>query len=119
MMKIFYIIYNIKTFSHTYYLFMKSIYDFTVKDADLYDFSFEEYKNKVLLVVNVASYCGLTFQYKGLEKLYKKYKAQGFEIAGFPCNQFALQEPGTNEQIKNFCYFSFNLFRRNLWTKSF
>ena len=72
-------------------------------DADLNDFSLEEYKNKILLVVNVASYCGLTFQYKGLEKLYKKYKAQGFEIAGFPCNQFALQEPGTNEQIKNFC----------------
>mgnify|MGYP003319821014 CR=1 FL=1 len=67
------------------------------------DFSLEEYKNKILLVVNVASYCGLTFQYKGLEKLYNKYKAQGFEIAGFPCNQFALQEPGTNEQIKNFC----------------
>ena len=82
---------------------MKTIYDFTVKDADLNDFSLEEYKNKILLVVNVASYCGLTFQYKGLEKLYKKYKAQGFEIAGFPCNQFALQEPGTNEQIKNFC----------------
>ena len=82
---------------------MKTIYDFTVKDADLNDFSLEEYKNKILLVVNVASYCGLTFQYKGLEQLYKKYKAQGFEIAGFPCNQFALQEPGTNEQIRNFC----------------
>ena len=82
---------------------MKTIYDFNVKDADLNDFSFEKYKNKVMLIVNVASYCGLTFQYKGLEELYKKYKSQGFEIAGFPCNQFALQEPGTNKQIKNFC----------------
>ena len=94
---------------------MKSIYDFTVKDADLNDFSLEEYKNKILLVVNVASYCGLTFQYKGLEKLYKKYKAQGFEIAGFPCNQFALQEPGTNEQIKNFCDTNYGITFKCWW----
>ena len=82
---------------------MKTIYDFTVKDADLNNFSIEEYKNKVILIVNVASYCGLTPQYKGLEELYKKYNKNGFEIAGFPCNQFAMQEPGTNEQIRNFC----------------
>ena len=58
---------------------------------------------KVLLIVNVASYCGLTYQYKGLEDLYKKYKSMDFEILGFPCNQFAMQEPGTNQEIKEFC----------------
>ena len=82
---------------------MKTIYDFSVKDAQLKDISLNKYHEKVLLVVNVASYCGLTYQYKGLEELYKKYKSKGFEILGFPCNQFALQEPGTNEEIKEFC----------------
>ena len=82
---------------------METIYNFSVKDIDLNDISLEKYKNKVLLIVNVASYCGLTYQYKSLEDIYKKYKDKGFEILGFPCNQFALQEPGTNEEIKNFC----------------
>ncbi len=82
---------------------MKSIYDFSVKDSSLKDVSLSEYKDKVLLIVNVASYCGLTYQYEGLEKLYKKYKNKDFEILGFPCNQFALQEPGSNEEIKKFC----------------
>ena len=82
---------------------MKTIYDFSVKDAELNDISLNKYHKTALLVVNVASYCGLTYQYKGLEKLYKKYKSKGFEILGFPCNQFALQEPGTNEEIKEFC----------------
>ena len=82
---------------------MKSIYDFSVKDASLKDISLSEYKDKILLIVNVASYCGLTYQYEGLEKLYKKYKNKDFEILGFPCNQFALQEPGSNEEIKKFC----------------
>ncbi len=82
---------------------MKSIYDFSVKDTNLKDVSLSEYKDKILLIVNVASYCGLTYQYEGLEKLYKKYKNKDFEILGFPCNQFALQEPGSNEEIKKFC----------------
>lgn len=82
---------------------MKSIYDFSVKDSNLKDVPLSEYKDKVLLIVNVASYCGLTYQYEGLEKLYKKYKNKDFEILGFPCNQFALQEPGSNEEIKKFC----------------
>ena len=82
---------------------MKTIYDFSVKDADLKETSLEVYKEKVLLIVNVASYCGLTYQYEGIENLYKKYKDQGFEVLAFPCNQFAFQEPGTNEEIKNFC----------------
>ena len=82
---------------------MKTIYDFSVKDADLNDVPLKNYQKKVLLIVNVASYCGLTYQYKGLEELYKKYKSMDFEILGFPCNQFAMQEPGTNQEIKEFC----------------
>ena len=82
---------------------MKTIYDFSVKDADLKEISLEVYKEKILLIVNVASYCGLTYQYEGIENLYKKYKDQGFEVLAFPCNQFAFQEPGTNEEIKKFC----------------
>ena len=82
---------------------MKTIYDFSVKDADLKEVSLENYKEKILLIVNVASYCGLTYQYEGIESLYKKYKDKGFEVLAFPCNQFAFQEPGTNEEIKQFC----------------
>tara|TARA_B100001029_G_scaffold132804_1_gene111684 strand:- start:697 stop:1176 length:480 start_codon:yes stop_codon:yes gene_type:complete len=82
---------------------MKTIYDFSVKDSDLKKVHLKNYKDKVILIVNVASYCGLTYQYKDLELLYKKYKDRGFEILGFPCNQFALQEPGSNKDIKNFC----------------
>ena len=79
------------------------------RDINLNDVSLEKYKNKVLLIVNVASYCGLTYQYKSLEDIYKKYKDKGFEILGFPCNQFALQEPGSNEEIKNFCDASYGV----------
>tara|TARA_B100000965_G_C19552828_1_gene740825 strand:+ start:1122 stop:1601 length:480 start_codon:yes stop_codon:yes gene_type:complete len=82
---------------------MKTIYDFSIQDSELKDISLENFKGKVLLIVNVASYCGLTYQYKGLEKLYKKYQDKDFEILGFPCNQFALQEPGSNKDIKDFC----------------
>jgi glutathione peroxidase len=88
---------------------METIYNFSVKDIDLNDVSLEKYKNKVLLIVNVASYCGLTYQYKSLEDMYKKYKDKGFEVLGFPCNQFALQEPGSNEEIKNFCDTSYGV----------
>ena len=80
---------------------MKTIYNFSVQDAELKDVSLKDYKGKVLLVVNVASYCGLTYQYESLEKLYKKYQNKDFEILGFPCNQFAFQEPGNNKDIKN------------------
>ena len=82
---------------------METIYNFSVKDADLNDVRLSDFKNQIVLIVNVASYCGLTYQYKGLEKLYKKYQNKGFEILGFPCNQFAFQEPGTNEEISVFC----------------
>ena len=82
---------------------MKTIYDFSVKDSKLNEVSLTRFKDKVLLIVNVASYCGLTYQYEGIENLYKKYKESGFEVLAFPCNQFALQEPGTNEEIRNFC----------------
>lgn len=65
--------------------------------------NFSDYKDKVLLVVNTASKCGFTPQFAGLEKLYQKYKDQGFEILGFPCNQFGGQDPGSNDQIGTFC----------------
>lgn len=80
-----------------------SLYDIPLKDINGKDTSLAPYKGKVILVVNVASKCGLTPQYKGLEATYGKYKAQGLVIAGFPCNQFGGQEPGTNEEIKTFC----------------
>ena len=76
---------------------METIYNFSVKDAELNDVRLSDFKNQIVLIVNVASYCGLTYQYKGLEKLYRKYQNKGFEILGFPCNQFAFQEPGTND----------------------
>ena len=73
------------------------------------DVSLANYKGKVLLIVNVASKCGLTPQYEGLEALYRKYKDQGFEILAFPCNQFLGQEPGTNEEIQSFCSLNYNV----------
>ena len=85
------------------------IYDITVKDIDGSDVSLANYKGKVLLIVNVASKCGLTPQYQGLEALYQKYKDQGLEILGFPCNQFLGQEPGTNEEIQSFCSLNYNV----------
>jgi len=85
------------------------IYDITVKDIDGSDVSLANYKGKVLLIVNVASKCGLTPQYEGLEALYQKYKDQGLEILGFPCNQFLEQEPGTNEEIQSFCSLNYNV----------
>jgi glutathione peroxidase len=80
-----------------------NIGDFTVKDINLNEVKLSEYKGKVLLIVNVASKCGFTSQYEGLQKIYELYKDWGFEILGFPCNDFGGQEPGTNEEIKNFC----------------
>jgi len=80
-----------------------SLYDIPVKDIDGKDTTLAGYKGKVLLIVNVASHCGYTPQYKGLEALYKKYQDQGFVILGFPCNQFGGQEPGSDADIKQFC----------------
>ncbi len=80
-----------------------SIEDIVVKDMNGKDVKLSSYKGKVLLIVNVASKCGFTPQYKQLEAVYEKYKDKGFEILAFPCNDFGGQEPGTNEQIKEFC----------------
>ncbi len=82
---------------------MKTFYDFNVKNISGKTISLSKYKDKVVLVLNVASKCGYTPQYEGLEKLYKTYKTQGFEVLGFPCNQFRNQEPGTAKEIQNFC----------------
>lgn len=81
----------------------QSIYNFQVNTIDGKETTLEPYKGQVLLIVNTASACGLTPHYKGLQHLYSTYKDQGFTVLGFPCNQFAGQEPGTEEEIKNFC----------------
>ena len=80
-----------------------SIYDFTMKSIDGKDVPLSDYRGKVVLIVNVASQCGYTPQYKGLEALYRKYKDKGFTILGFPANNFGHQEPGTDAEIKTFC----------------
>jgi glutathione peroxidase len=80
-----------------------SIYDIPLKDIDGKATSLKPYAGKVLLIVNVASKCGYTPQYTGLETTYEKYKGKGFAVLGFPCNQFGGQEPGSNEEIKEFC----------------
>ena len=79
------------------------IYDFTVKGRAGEDVSLSDYKGKVLLVVNTATGCGFTPQYEGLQKLYDSHQDKGFEILDFPCNQFANQAPGTNDEIQSFC----------------
>jgi glutathione peroxidase len=86
-----------------------SIHDIAVKDIDGKDTTLGAYKGKVLLIVNVASKCGYTPQYQGLETIYEKYKDKGFVVLGFPCNQFGQQEPGTNEEIKQFCSSKYNV----------
>ena len=87
----------------------QSIYDFKVKDDAGKDVSLAEYKGKVLLIVNTATRCGFTPQYKDLEPLYQKYKSLGFEILDFPCNQFGQQAPGTIEEIHQFCTTNFDI----------
>ncbi len=82
---------------------MASIYDYTVKDGKGNDVALSSFKGKVLLIVNTATGCGFTPQYKGLEELYQKYHDKGLEILDFPCNQFANQAPGNNEEITQFC----------------
>lgn len=86
-----------------------NILNIFVKDIDGKSVNLSDYKDKVLLIVNVASYCGYTRQYAGLQNLYEEYKDKGFEILAFPCNQFGNQEPGTNEEIKNFCSTKYNV----------
>ena len=80
-----------------------SIYDFSVKTRDGKEISLKDYEGKVLLIVNTATGCGFTPQYKGLQELYDKYKDKGFEILDFPCNQFANQAPGDDNEIHTFC----------------
>ena len=86
-----------------------TVYPFKVKTIDGKDKTLGAYKGKIILIVNVASKCGFTPQYEGLEKLYEKYKAKGFVILGFPCNQFLSQEPGTDAEIKAFCSTKYNV----------
>jgi len=88
---------------------MQSIYDFKVKTIEGEEVTLQTYKGKVILIVNVASKCGYTPQYEGLEALYKKYQEKGLVILGFPCNQFGSQEPGSETQIQNFCRVNFGV----------
>ena len=88
---------------------MKHFYDFEANDITGKPLSMSAYKGKVVLVVNVASQCGFTPQYKGLEKLYQTYHAEGFEVIGFPCNQFGGQEPASEKEIQNFCTVNFGV----------
>jgi len=88
---------------------MSTAYDFSAKTIDGEEQSLGDYKGKAMLVVNVASKCGFTPQYTGLEKLYKKYGKDGLVVLGFPCDQFGHQEPGDEEEIKNFCSLSYDV----------
>jgi glutathione peroxidase len=88
---------------------MASFHDFKVKDAKGNDYNLSQFKGQTVLVVNVASKCGFTPQYDGLEKLYREFKGKGFVILGFPCNQFGAQEAGSNEEIQQFCSLTYNV----------
>jgi glutathione peroxidase len=88
---------------------MASIYDFSVADIHGKPFKLDAYRGKAMLIVNTASKCGFTPQYKGLEALYKKYHAKGLEILGFPCNQFGAQEPGSEDEIAQFCELNYGV----------
>lgn len=88
---------------------MKTIYDFKVNTINGEETTLEQYKGKVMLIVNVASKCGYTSQYDGLETLYRKYKDKGLVVLGFPCNQFGSQEPGSEAEIQNFCRVNFGV----------
>lgn len=86
-----------------------TVYDFSVRDINGDEFSISKYQGDVLLIVNTASKCGFTPQYKGLEKIYQKYKDRGFKVLGFPCNQFKKQEPENEEAIQEFCQINFGV----------
>lgn len=87
----------------------KTIYQFKVKTIEGKEISLSEYKDKVVMIVNVASKCGYTPQYKGLQSLYEKYKDKGFVILGFPANNFLWQEPGNDSEIQSFCSLNYNV----------
>ena len=87
----------------------KTVHDFEVETIDGKKKNLSEYKGKVLLIVNTASECGFTPQYEGLQDIYEKYNEKGFEVLGFPCNQFGGQEPGTNDEIQQFCTTKFSV----------
>lgn len=87
----------------------KNIYDIKVKTMEGEEKNLSDYKGKVLMIVNVASHCGYTSQYEGLEKIYQQYKDKGFEVLAFPCNDFGGQEPGTNDEIRTFCESKYNI----------
>lgn len=88
---------------------MTTVYDFSGLNIKGEEVPLDQFKGKVMLIVNTASKCGFTPQYKGLEELYKNYKEKGLEILGFPCNQFGKQEPGNEEQITEFCELNFGV----------
>ena len=88
---------------------MTNLYDFSADDIDGKKVPLEKYKGKTLLIVNTASQCGFTPQYAGLEKLHRDLADRGFEVLGFPCNQFGAQEPGDAEEIKNFCSLKYDV----------
>ncbi len=88
---------------------MNSFFDFSVLSNKNEPYPLSKHKGKVILIVNVASKCGYTNQYKGLEELYKKYVEKGLMILGFPCNQFGAQEPGTDEEIQTFCKLTYDV----------
>lgn len=87
----------------------KTFYDFVVKDAAGNPYTMAQFKDHVVLVVNVASKCGYTPQYEGLEALYREYKDKKLVILGFPCNQFGFQEPGSNDEIQKFCKLNYGV----------
>lgn len=86
-----------------------SLYDFTVKNTEGEEVKLSDFKGKVLLIVNTATGCGFTPQYEGLQKLYDKYRDEGFEILDFPCNQFGNQAPGTENEIVSFCKLNYGV----------
>jgi glutathione peroxidase len=88
---------------------MASIYDFTANDAKGRAVDLQSFKGKVLLIVNTASACGFTPQYKGLQTLYEQYQDRGLVVLGFPCNQFGAQEPGSDQEIQSFCELNFGV----------
>ena len=88
---------------------MASIYDFSAKDIDGNEQSLGAYRGKTMLIVNVASKCGFTPQYTGLEALYEKFRGQGLAVLGFPCDQFGHQEPGDEAEIRNFCSLNYDV----------
>ncbi|QFU74738.1 glutathione peroxidase [Halioglobus maricola] len=88
---------------------MTTVFDFTVQNAAGADRPLDEFKGQVLLIVNTASKCGFTPQFEGLEELYEQYKDKGVSIVGFPCNQFGKQDPGSNDEIQEFCQLNYGV----------